>query len=49
MKYKFKINNILLLNTHLIKCMKNEPNDKQKISTLKKMMRDSIKSAIINS
>jgi len=49
MKYKTKINDILLLNTHLIKCLKCEPIDKQKIFTLKQIMRDSIKSAIINS
>ncbi len=49
MKFKHKLNNILILNNHLIKCIKSEPNDNQKINTLKKMISDSIKSAIISS
>lgn len=48
MKFKTKLDNIIFLNTHLIKCIKTDPDDRQKISTLKKMMSDSIKSAIVN-
>ncbi len=46
MNLKAKINNILLYNDHLIKCIKNNPENTQKIFTLKRIISDSIKSAI---